>query len=68
MSNDPYNDGTSTLNAKLGAMNGSIDLSLPAAARSMRRHRQARTRLIVACVALAVVLALALRWAWRVWA
>lgn len=40
-----------------------IDLRMPV--RSIRRHRQARTRLIVVIVALAVVAALAVRWAVR---
>jgi hypothetical protein len=40
-----------------------INLSLPK--RPLRAHRQARTRIIVACVALAVVVALALRWLYQ---
>jgi hypothetical protein len=58
-------DGTTTRAGKAAAMAGGINLTLPV--RSYRRHRQARTRLIVACVALAVVLALAARWAWRMY-
>lgn len=58
-------DGTVTRAGKKAAMLGGIDLRMPV--RSIRRHRQARTRLIVVIVALAVVAALALRWAWRVY-
>lgn len=57
------NDSTTTIAGKAAAMAGGIDLRMPV--RSIRRHRQARTRVIVVCVALAVVAALALRWAMR---
>ena len=57
------NDGTVTRAGKVAAMAGGIDLRMPV--RSIRRHRQARTRLIVVIVALAVVAGLALRYLWR---
>jgi hypothetical protein len=56
-------DGTTTRAGKWAAACGGIDLKLPV--RSMRAHRQARTRIIVGIVCVAVVVALALRWAWR---
>jgi hypothetical protein len=56
-------DGTTTRAGKAAAMAGGIDLRLPV--RSIRRHRQARTRLIVAIVCVGVVVALALHWLWR---
>lgn len=56
-------DGTVTRAGKVAAMAGGIDLRMPV--RSIRRHRQARTRMIVVIVALAVVAALAVRWAVR---
>jgi hypothetical protein len=59
------NDGTTTRWEKACAMSGQIDL--PLANRSMRAHRQARTRLVVGIVCVAVVVALALRWAWRLY-
>jgi hypothetical protein len=52
----------STINHWIDASNSKIDLRSP---RQPRAHRQARTRIIVACVALAVVVALALRYLWR---
>jgi hypothetical protein len=57
------NDSTTTIAGKWAAACGGIDLKLPV--RSMRAHRQARTRLVVGIVMVAVVVALALRWAWR---
>lgn len=57
-------DSTTTIAGKVAEMCGGINLRDPV--RSIRRHRQARTRMIVACVALAVVLGLAVRWAWRI--
>ena len=56
-------DGTTTRWHKAHEMAGGINLRSPV--RSIRRHRQARTRLIVVIVALAVVAALAVRWAVR---
>jgi hypothetical protein len=56
-------DCTATRALKADAMRSGVDLTLPV--RSMRAHRQARTRIIVGIVCVAVVLALALRWAWR---
>jgi hypothetical protein len=56
-------DGTTTRAGKWAAACGGIDLKLPV--RSMRAHRQARTKLVVGIVMVAVVVALALRWAWR---
>lgn len=56
-------DSTTTIAGKVAAMAGGINLRDPV--RSIRRHRQARTRLIVVIVALAVVAALAVRWAVR---
>lgn len=56
-------DGTTTRAGKWAAACGGINLRDPV--RSIRRHRQARTRMIVICVALAVVAALAVRWAVR---
>ena len=58
-------DGTTTRWHKAHSMAGGINLRDPV--RSIRRHRQARTRIIVLCVALAVVAWLAVRWAWRMW-
>lgn len=63
MSNDPYNDGTTTRWHKVQEMAGGINLRNPV--RSIRRHQQARTRTIVFCVALALVVALAARFFWR---
>jgi hypothetical protein len=57
------NDGRTTIAGKWAAASGGINLRDPV--RSIRRHRQARTRVVVAIVALAVVVWLALRWAWR---
>lgn len=57
------NDSSTTIAGKRAAMCGGINLSSPV--RSIRRHRQARTRLIVVIVALAVVAALAVRYFWR---
>jgi hypothetical protein len=57
------NDGTTTRAGKAAAMAGGIDLKLPV--RSMRAHRQARTRILVGIVMVAVVVALALRYLWR---
>jgi hypothetical protein len=56
-------DGTTTRWHKAHEMAGGINLRSPV--RSIRRHRQARTRVIVVTVALAVVAALAVRWAVR---
>jgi hypothetical protein len=56
-------DGTTTRAGKWAAACGGIDLKLPV--RSMRAHRQARTRIIVGIVCVAVVVALALRWMWK---
>ena len=53
-------DSTTTIAGKAAAMVGGINLAAPV--RSMRRHHQTRTRIIVACVALAVVAYLAVRW------
>jgi hypothetical protein len=58
-------DGVTTRAGKWAAACGGIDLKLPV--RSMRAHRQARTRLIVVCVALAGVGWLVVRWAWRMY-
>lgn len=52
-------DGTTTRWEKVEACGG---INLAAPVRSMRAHRQARTRIIVGIVAIAVVVALALRW------
>jgi hypothetical protein len=57
-------DGTTTRWEKACAMSDKINL--PLAHKSMRRHDHARTRIIVGIVCVAVVLVLALRWAWRV--
>lgn len=57
-------DGTVTRAGKKAAMCGGINLSSPV--RSIRRHRQARTRLVVVIVALAVVAALVIRWIVRI--
>jgi hypothetical protein len=59
------NDGVVTRAGKAAAMAGGINLRNPV--RSMRAHRQARTRIIVGIVMVAVVVALALRWAWRLY-
>jgi hypothetical protein len=59
------NDGRTTIAGKAAAMAGGIDLRLPV--RSMRRHRQWRTKLIVLLVMGCVVAYLALRWGWRMW-
>jgi hypothetical protein len=56
-------DGVTTRAGKAAAMAGGINLTLPV--RSMREHRQARTRLVVGIVMVAVVVALALRYLWR---
>jgi hypothetical protein len=53
-------DGTTTRAWKKVEMSGGINLTLPV--RSIRRHRQARTRLIVGIVCVAVVLYLVVRW------
>lgn len=58
-------DGTTTRWHKAQA-GGGINLRDPV--RSIRRHRQARTRIVVGCIALAVVCALAVRWLWRLYA
>lgn len=58
------NDSTTTIAGKRAAMCGGIDLRMPV--RSIRRHRQARTRLVVVIVALAVVAALVIRWMVRI--
>jgi hypothetical protein len=57
------NDGTTTRWEKACAMGDKIDL--PLAHQSMRAHRQARTRIVVGIVCVAVIVALALRWAFR---
>jgi hypothetical protein len=57
------NDGTTTRWDKACAMSDKIDL--PLAHKSMRAHRQARTRILVGIVMVAVVVALALRYLWR---
>jgi hypothetical protein len=58
-------DSTTTIAGKAAHMAGGIDLRLPV--RSMRRHRQTRTRLVVfavwLCVSFGVGL-LAIRWLW----
>ena len=56
-------DGTTTRWHKAHSMAGGINLRDPV--RSIRRHRQARTRLVVLCVGVGVLLALATRWIWR---
>jgi hypothetical protein len=56
------NDSTTTMAGKWAAAAGGINLAAPV--RSIRRHRQARTRIIVGIVIVAVVVALALRWMW----
>jgi hypothetical protein len=56
-------DGTTTRAGKAAAMAGGIDLRLPV--RSMRAHRQARTRLVVGIVMVSVVVALALHWLYQ---
>jgi hypothetical protein len=56
-------DCTDTRALKADAMRSGVDLALPV--RSMRAHRQARTRIIVGIVCVAVVVALALRWMWK---
>jgi hypothetical protein len=55
-------DGTTTRWHKAHEMSGGINLRDPV--RSIRRHRQARTKLIVGIVCAAVVASLALRWMW----
>jgi hypothetical protein len=57
------NDSTTTIAGKAAAMAGGINLRNPV--RSMRAHRQARTRLVVGIVMAAVVVALALHWLWK---
>jgi hypothetical protein len=57
------NDGRTTIAGKAAHMAGGIDLRLPV--RSMRRHRQWRTRLVVLLVMGCVIGYLALRWGWR---
>ena len=54
----------SSLNAWITRSQQKINLGVPA---HRRRHRQARTRMVVWLVALAVVAALAVRWAGRMW-
>jgi hypothetical protein len=58
-------DGTTTRAGKAAHMAGGINLTMPV--RSMRRHRQWRTKLIVLLVMGCVVGYLALRWGWRAW-
>jgi hypothetical protein len=50
----------STINRWIDRSQQKIDLRLP-----IRRHRQARTRIIVGIVCVAVVVALALHWLWK---
>lgn len=57
-------DSTTTIAGKVAEMRGGINLRDPV--RSIRRHQQARTRLVVVIVALAVVAALVIRWMARV--
>jgi hypothetical protein len=52
----------STINRWIDASNSKIDLRSP---RPPREHRQARTRIIVGIVCVAVIVALALHWLWR---
>lgn len=59
-----FDDGTTTRWHKAHEMAGGINLRSPV--RSIRRHRQARTRLVVVIVALAVVLGLVIRWMVRI--
>ena len=59
----PLDDGTTTRAGKWAAAGGGINLTLPV--RSIRRHRQARTRIVIGCIALALIVALVLRWASR---
>jgi hypothetical protein len=57
------NDSTTTIAGKAAAMAGGINLTMPV--RSMRAHRQARTRIIVGIICVAVVVALALHWLYQ---
>jgi hypothetical protein len=57
-------DGTTTRWEKACAMSDKIDL--PLARGSMQKHGYARTRMLVGIVCVAVVVALALRWMWRI--
>jgi hypothetical protein len=50
----------STINRWITRSQQKIDLRLP-----IRRHRQARTRIIVGIVCVAVVVALTLHWLWK---
>jgi hypothetical protein len=62
-SRERSDDGTTTRWEKACAMSDKIDL--PLAHQSMRAHRQARTRIIVGIVCVAVVVALALHWLYQ---
>lgn len=58
-------DGTTTRWHKAHEMAGGINLRMPV--QSIRKHQRARAKLVVSCIALALVAALAVRWAWRMY-
>ena len=58
-------DGTTTRAGKWAAACGGINLRDPV--RSIRRHRQARTRVIVLIVCVGVLLAGIVRMVWGMW-
>lgn len=58
-------DGTTTRAGKWAAAAGGINLRAPV--RSIRRHRQWRTRLVVLLVCVGVVLGLFASWVGRMW-